>query len=161
MDRFIIFIVFLAGVTGYAMMRGGMPERLTALALAMAYLLSVGLQSAMPARYAHVEIGIMAVDLTLFGVLVALALYADRWWTLWVAAMQGLGAGAHVIKAIDSETIRVVYAILAVAWSYPIVLLLLIGTVRHQQRKHRGGDLDWSTQAMRNQQGQVAGDHNI
>ncbi len=142
-------------------MRGGAPERLTAIALAGAFLLTLGLQSSMSARFVHVEFGILAVDIGLFGVLVALALYADRWWTLWVAAMQGLGAGAHLIKAIDSETIRVVYAILAAAWGYPIILLLLVGTVRHQRRKMSGGDLDWSAQAASGHSRQVAGDHNI
>ena len=161
MDRVYIFLGLQLAVSGYALLRGGAPERVTAIALTLAVALGMALQASFPARFYHVDLGVMAIDVALFGVLVALALYADRWWTLWVAAMQGLGAGAHIIKAIDSDTIRVVYAILAAAWSYPIIVLLLVGTYRHQRRMADGGDLDWSAQAASGHSRQVAGDHNI
>ncbi|MGH6616845.1 hypothetical protein [Sphingomonas sp.] len=161
MDRVYIFLGLQLLVSGYALLRGGAPERVTAIALTLAVLLGMVLQVSFPTRFYHVDLGVMAIDVALFGVLVALALYADRWWTLWVAAMQGLGAGAHLIKAIDSDTIRVVYAILAAAWSYPIILLLLVGTIRHQRRMARGGDLDWSAQAVTNHHRQHSGDHQI
>lgn len=148
MLRIYLFNVFLILVSLYAVFRGGMPERITGMALVLAGLATFSLQGAAPNLFYRVEFGVFLIDLLLFGVLLATAIHADRWWTLWVAAMQGLGTGAHLVKALNPDTMRVVYAILSAAWSYPIILLLLAGTIRHGRRVARtGADLDWSAHA--------------
>src|SRR5882757_6401817 len=149
MERVIIFNMLQLLVSLYAVRRGGAPERITAIALVIAALATYGLQRSFPSRFYNVEGGVLMIDLALFGVLIAVALHADRWWTLWVAAMQGLGAGAHLVKALNPDTLRVVYAILSAVWSYPIIVLLFLGTVRHCKRVASGsGDLDWSMQGQ-------------
>lgn len=132
-------------VSGYAVMRGGAPERLAgilqlaAAALTRAFFLSSG------SPYLTVEFGILAVDVALLAALVALALYADRFWPIWLAALQALGAGAHLVKAIEPSVVSMAYAILVIAWSYPMVIILAVGTLRHRRRLAAvGADLDWS-----------------
>ncbi|MEG8019231.1 MULTISPECIES: hypothetical protein [unclassified Sphingomonas] len=89
----------------------------------------------------------MIVDLVLLAVMIAITLKADRFWPAWATALHALGTGAHLARAISPDVIRLVYAVLSAAWSYPIVLLLVIGTVRHSRRiRARGWDLDWSRQ---------------
>ncbi|MEG8053755.1 hypothetical protein QP185_11650 [Sphingomonas aerolata] len=98
-------------------------------------------------EFVDVEIGIMTVDIVLLGVMIAITLHADRFWPAWVTALHALGTGAHLARAINPDVIRLAYAVLSVMWSYPIVLLLAVGTMRHARRvRSRGWDLDWSRQ---------------
>ena len=116
----------------------GLSLLLAALATRMFHALGAG-------RFIDVEIGIMTVDIVLLGVMIAVTLHADRFWPAWVTALHALGTGAHLAKAINPDVIRLAYAVLSVVWSYPIVLLLIIGTMRHSRRvRLRGWDLDWS-----------------
>ena len=131
--------------TVYAFWRGGAPERLTGLSLLLAALATRMFHVLGAGRFIDVEIGIMTVDIILLGVMIAITLHADRFWPAWVTALHALGTGAHLAKAINPDVIRLAYAVLSVVWSYPIVLLLIIGTMRHSRRvRRRGWDLDWS-----------------
>ena len=131
--------------TVYAFWRGGAPERGTGLSLLLAALATRMFHVLGAGRFIDVEIGIMTVDIILLGVMIAITLHADRFWPAWVTALHALGTGAHLAKAINPDVIRLAYAVLSVVWSYPIVLLLIIGTMRHSRRvRRRGWDLDWS-----------------
>lgn len=132
-------------VSAYAVFRGGAPERLAGiLQLGAAALTRMFFLSSV-APYLTVELGILLVDLVLLGALVALALYADRFWPIWLAALQALGAGAHLVKAFEPSIVSMAYAILVIAWSYPMVIILAVGTLRHRRRLAKAGvDLDWS-----------------
>jgi hypothetical protein len=144
-ERVQLFFLVQGLATLYALLRGGAPERIAGLALATSALATLALQDAAGSRFFRAEVGVLVIDVLLFSVLLALAVFADRFWTFWLAALQGLGTLAHVIKGIDVAMIRVVYAILIAGWSYPMILLLLLGTGRHQRRVKRfGRDLDWS-----------------
>jgi hypothetical protein len=147
LDRVWIFYAIQVAASGYALWRGGAPERLTGLALLAAAASTGILQRDSPSLFSGLEIGVMIVDLLLLMAMVAITLHADRFWPAWITALHALGSGAHLAKAISPDVIRLVYALLAAAWSYPIVLVLVIGTLRHSQRiRARGWDLDWSRQ---------------
>ncbi|WP_375395189.1 hypothetical protein [uncultured Sphingomonas sp.] len=129
----------------YAFLRGGAPERLAGGLLLIAALLTRIFFLGSVSPYFGIEIGILAVDVVLLVALVMLALYADRFWPIWLAALQALGAGAHIAKAIDPTVVSMAYAILLSVWSYPMVLILAAATLRHQRRiAVAGSDLDWS-----------------
>ena len=147
MDRGWVFYAIQVVASGYALWRGGAPERLTGLALLIAAASTGFLQRDFPSLFVGVEVGVMIVDVLLLLAMIVITLYADRFWPVWVTALHALGSGAHLAKAISPDVIRLVYAVLAAAWSYPIVLVLVIGTMRHSQRiRARGWDLDWSRQ---------------
>lgn len=147
MDRVWVFYAIQIGASGYALWRGGAPERLTGLALLIAAVSTGLLQRDFPSLFSGVEVGVMVVDVLLLLAMIGITLRADRFWPAWITALHALGSGAHLAKAISPEVIRLVYAVLAAAWSYPIVLVLVIGTMRHSQRiRTRGWDLDWSRQ---------------
>lgn len=145
MSRVLLFNMLQMLASGYALMRGGAPERLAGIALLAAAFATrmFGQQSALP--FSSIEFGVLIVDLTLMAVLLILVLYADRWWTFWAAALHVLGLGAHLARVLSPDIERVAYAILTAAWSYPMLMLLVAGTYRHQQRKQwLGVDRDWS-----------------
>lgn len=148
MVRIAIFYLLQVLASGYAVARGGAPERIVGAGLLVAACASTGLNSGLPVRYLAVEVPILVVDLMLLALLLAVALRADRFWPLWVAALHGLGIGAHLVREFDSGVDRLVYGILLASWSYPIILLLWLGTLRHVSRSRRpSGDLDWTPRA--------------
>lgn len=129
----------------YAFVRGGAPERLAGALLLIAALLTRLFFLASISPYIGIEAGILAVDLLLLVALVTLALRADRFWPIWLAALQALGTAAHIAKAIDPGVVSLAYAILLSVWSWPMVLILAVATLRHQRRLATfGRDLDWS-----------------
>ena len=147
MDRVWLFYAIQIAASGYAILKGGAPERLTGLALLLAAGSTGLIQRTIPALFSGLEVGVMLVDLTLLAVMTVITLKADRFWPAWVTALQAVGTGAHLARAVSPDVIRLVYAVLSAVWSYPIVLLLVIGTIRHSQRiRAHGWDLDWSRQ---------------
>jgi hypothetical protein len=130
----LFFNALLAGSCGYALARGGPPERIVGAALLTAYAATLASYSDLASRFYTVERGVFAVDLLLLIVLVAVALRADRGWPLVLAGLQLDGVGAHLLKLLDVQMIRVAYALMIAAGSYPMVILLAIGTWRHRQR---------------------------
>ena len=147
MDRVWIFYAIQVAASGYALWRGGAPERLTGLALLAAAASTGILQRDSPSLFSGLEIGVMIVDLLLLMAMVAITLHADRFWPAWITALHALGSGAHLAKAISPDVIRLAYAVMSVVWSYPIMILLMVGTVRHSRRiRAQGADLDWSRQ---------------
>ena len=149
MERVVFFFLLQTLASTYAVFRGGGPERAVGISLLMAAVIGVVIQSPFIVRFLDVEWGILVIDLILLAVLMAVALNADRYWAMWLAALQALGAGAHFVRGVDGEVARFVYAVLLAGWSYPMILLLIVGTYRHQRRLAANGfDVDWSFRAQ-------------
>lgn len=148
MERIILFNTLLLLASGYALLRGGAPERIVGLAMLVAGGLTRLSYHAdylpAPDYFAVVHWGVLVIDLALLGVLLAVALHADRFWTLWLVAFQALGTGGHLVRGLDHGIEPVAYAILLASWSYPMILLLVLGTARQARRRRQGGGRDWS-----------------
>lgn len=96
--------------------------------------------------YMSVESGVFLVDVACAVAFVALALWANRYWPLWIAGLQLLGVSAHAVKLAYPDVIPRAYAFVTVFWSYPMLLLIVLGTFRHQQRLTKfGADRSWSS----------------
>lgn len=145
--RVAIFSALLILASLFAMVRGGAPERIVGAALLLAFGASIGMQQPLASRFVAVEWGIFAADLLLLLVLLGVALHADRFWTLWLAAFHMLGTGGHLVRSLDHGIEPIAYAILLASWSYPMILLLVIGTARHARRCKLGHERDWSGHA--------------
>lgn len=150
MDRIALFNLLQFAATSYAVTRGGGPERLVGSAMLAATLMTRVAQSEMATRFAGIEFGVFAIDAALLVALLYVAVHADRYWTMWMAALHALGTGAHLVRLVDEDVLRFVYALLTAAWSYPMIALLVAGTFRHRRRlREDGRDLDWSIQGDR------------
>lgn len=130
---------------GYAFWRGGPPERIGATIFVAAVVLTRVAVSGAATRFSSIEAGILFVDVATLVALLALALRANRFWPLWVTALQTIGATAHAVKLADPEVIRWAYAFALAFWSYPMLFLLALGTWNHQKRLAKYGvDKSWS-----------------
>lgn len=145
MLRIAIFLILLLGTCGYALWRGGAPERIAAGSMLAATIASAVFRSDIDGRFIELEIGLFLVDAILFAILLAVMLRADRGWPILICALHLCTVGAHGVKFIDSEMIRVTYVVMVTAWSWPMVIALGIGTWRHRRRiAINGYDRDWS-----------------
>jgi hypothetical protein len=146
----ILYFSLLAICWLYAWFRGGPPERIGATILAVGSVLSLAALSRGAGRFGSVEFGIFLVDVaTLVGFLI-LALLAKRFWPLWLTALQAVGIAGHAVKLVDTATIPLAYAFILALWSYPMLLLIALGTWRHQRRLARfGTDPSWSSSFAR------------
>jgi hypothetical protein len=85
-------------------------------------------------------LGVIATHLVVFGGFLWVALRSERFWPLWIAGLQLTTILGHVLKAIDAHLFSRAYGAALVFWSYPIVLILAIGTWRsHRRRLHEDG----------------------
>jgi hypothetical protein len=144
MLRNIFFYIALLAVAAYALWRGGGPERSVAalfLAAAIATILVLPTQGI----FHDVATGILLVDSALFLCLLAVAMRAERFWPLWMTALQGIAVAGHGAKAVNPHVIPITYVILLAFWGYPMVALLAIATWRHQRRlKKYGTERSWT-----------------
>ncbi|MGN6690926.1 MAG: hypothetical protein ACTHJU_08300 [Sphingopyxis sp.] len=145
MLRIANFLILLLGTCGYALWRGGAPERIAAGAMLAATIASAVFRSDIDGRFIDLEVGLFLVDAILLAVLLAVMLRADRGWPILICALHLCTVGAHGVKLIDSEMIRVTYVVMVTAWSWPMVIALGVGTWRHRRRLLiNGHDRDWS-----------------
>lgn len=143
----VFFLVLLLACCGYALLRGGAPERIAGGLLIGAFAVDELVHRLIDGRlYATVELGSMFVDLALLVALVVLAHRSTRYWPLWVAGWQLAAVIAHIAKLLDPTMQATGYAVQAQVWGYPMVLALGAGAMRHRLRR-RAGDPDpaWKT----------------
>jgi hypothetical protein len=129
-----LYIALLALSCGYAVYRGGRYERLVAAVCLLGTLATVVVNSPLNRMYVHVEGGALAVDLAVLAAFIAIALHSDRFWPLWVAGLQLTTSIAHFLKAIDPHLIPSAYGLAVRFWSYPILIILAVGSWRAHRR---------------------------
>ena len=129
-SRFYIFWAILLVTCGYALWRGRSDERIVAAVCLAATFLTGFTVSPLQVRYASVETGLMLIDVLMLLAFVWIALKSQRFWPLWVAGLQLVISVSHVFKYADLELMPRAYAAAAALWSYPILLILVIGTYR-------------------------------
>ena len=129
--RLLIFHALLVGACGYAWLRGRYDERLIATACIIANFASFGLRS----QYYDIELGVLVVDVLTFAVFTYVALRSDRFWPLWISGLQLTTSVAHSLKALEPDLFPIAYAYALRSWSYPILLILAIGTWRSHKRR--------------------------
>jgi len=140
----LIFNIVQILVCGYAWWRGGQPERVVALLL-MAAGLGTLLMPTVPRGFDQLHWRILAIDVALLAALGVVALRAARFWPLWLAAMHLIAIAVHFAKAYHPFLLPWIYAVAVGQLAYAMLALLLVGTIRHQHRRHAAGaDPDWS-----------------
>lgn len=135
--RIIIFWALLLLACGYALVRGRKYERLAAVVFLAATILSVVSRQALQVRYLTLDMGEVVIDSAVLIAVVAIALFSDRFWPLWVAGLQLVASTAHILKAITVDLPPWAYAIAERFWSYPILVILFIGAWRQHRRRLR------------------------
>ncbi|HIV76324.1 MAG TPA: hypothetical protein H9899_02245 [Candidatus Sphingomonas excrementigallinarum] len=145
MTHVYIFNLIQALVCLYALTMGGWPERATAVILLFASVATIVLRFDPSTSFHSVETLELVIDLTLMFGLMAIALLANRFWPLWLAALHLLAVGIHGVKGLDPMLVPWMYAAAGGKLAYPMLLLLAAGVMRHRWRLARyGSDPDWT-----------------
>ena len=130
----IVFRILLLATCGYALWRGRSDERIVALVCLVATIASRLAFSPLHVRYTSIETGLLLIDLGVLAAFVFVALRSPRFWPLWVAGLQLTSSTAHLMKAIDENLLPMAYGAAIALWSYPILIILAIGTWRGHRR---------------------------
>lgn len=130
-----VYLALLAASCGYALWRGDRDARIAAIVCVLATAATVLFLTPGSARYRLVEGGEMAVDLATLTAFVMLALHSRRFWPLWIAGLQLTASFAHMLRMADEALVPLAYAIAERFWSYPILIIIAIGTFRYQRRQ--------------------------
>lgn len=141
----VLFIALMVLATCHAIARGGGPERLAAAALILATCGTVLVDRGAGFTYAQIRWGLLWIDACLFLALTAVALTADRFWPMWMAALQFVAVAVHAERAYEPGILPLAYWWLIGKLSYPIILLLVAGVERHQSRLRAAlPEFDWT-----------------
>jgi len=147
-----VFIALWLVSTAYAVVRGGAPERLIAVAQFLAGLATPFATHWEPpgTHYGSVEVGVALIDAALFVMVTLVALLSARFWPLPQASMIGCDLLGHLAKHVAPDILPNAYYVIVAIWGFPTVILLMVGTWRHQARLVRyGTDPDWLWQLPR------------
>lgn len=140
-----LFLCLWLGVCGYALWRGGRPEQFVSLSFVVAFVLTVA-SDQLGYQWHGIQMGTFFVDVMLLIVLVAIALRANRYWPIGIAAMQALAVIGTLLMLADPHMVPLLYWLSSVVWAYPMLILLALGTVRHRNREKRlGPEPSWSS----------------
>jgi hypothetical protein len=148
--RILFFCTLLACVTGYAIRRGGAPERAVAIILIAGtfatWAVAIGVRGSTAGHFITVEHGILFVDCAMLVAFMAVSLSADRFWPLWMTALHAFGIVGHLAKAIAPDIMTNVYLAAHLFSAYPGLILLTLATYWHRRRvRETGHDRSWST----------------
>lgn len=130
---FWVFLVCMLGVCSYAVLRGGRDERIGAIALAVAAVIS---PLAMSQNWGGPEVGVVIVDIALLAALVALAMKSRAFWPIWAAGFQACAVSVHFVAAKMPTMLPIVYADALALWAYPVLTALAIGTLLEARGSH-------------------------
>jgi hypothetical protein len=127
-DTMLLFSCFVAWL------RGGTPERAAAALLFSAAALSWIVIGDGKRGFSHAEWGLFIVDFALALSLIGLALWADRYWPMWLSALQVVSVLMHPAFGLSQSKMAFAYAIASIFWSYPMLFILILGSIRHYKR---------------------------
>lgn len=149
--RLIVGMAFFAAAVGFALLRGGAPERWFASVLvAMLIVDRAGHPFLDATGLASVASLHLFIDLASFGAMVLVMIRARRLWPIWACSFQLLSLASHATSMMSAGLPPVIPAILGIAPNYLICASLVLGTVLHQaRRKRHGSDPPWRTSLPR------------
>lgn len=149
-----LYLILLVSVSGYTLSRGGVPEKIIAVLVVAASAASAVLLNLNQYVFGSKEVGVFVIDVILSVAVVMVALYAERFWPLWLSALLILSVLLQLAIWYAPHYYRVIYLILHALSAYPTLILLVVGTMRHRDRMIRHGlDPSWSPATQRSDPG--------
>ncbi|GAA4023194.1 hypothetical protein GCM10022280_24870 [Sphingomonas swuensis] len=127
-----LFNLLLLAVVALTWWRGRFDERAAGLICVAGNLATMLVAQSMATRFQSFDLLAFLVDLCVLGAFVALALRSERFWPMWVAGLQLTATSVHLLKLVSPDLMRFVFGAALAFWSYPIILLIAVGTLRTQ-----------------------------
>lgn len=124
-------------VTAFAFLKGDESERIGAGAYILGFLASLLMQDTGQLR--GTNWALLAIDVTMLGVLAGLAWKTNRAWPVWACAMQSVIVLSHVLTIVDVRPpLSAFYAVINLA-SYGLLTSIAVGTFwAWQDRRAQG-----------------------
>lgn len=145
--RIAVQVVLAWTVCLAALIWGGGPER--AVAITWLVVFELGLRF-LPGwfgvyfRYESIELWLFFGEIIACAMFVAIALSANRNYTLGIAAMQLLAMTAHFARGLAESISPIAYVVMVAVPGWAQLLLLAVGLARHVLRKRKYGEYrDW------------------
>lgn len=129
----LFYFILLLLVSAYAWARGGREEKLAAIICIAASIASLAVFLPISVSYDDFQPAVAIVDLAVLAGFIMISLRTPRFWPLWVAGLQLTSATGHVLKLVEPGLLPVAYGASLAFWSYPILLILALGTWRAGQ----------------------------
>lgn len=142
--RVAVFLLIMLVAIGYALRKGGGPERAMAAIAAVMIASDQALHLLIAPEYAALDIGHLTIDIFGASATMFLAMIAYRFWPMIAAALHILPLLAHLSRYFDIALHPAAYMIMQVASSWPVAPLLIVATWRHQRRvRQHGSEPSW------------------
>ena len=125
-------------VVAYCWRKGGQPERAAAMVLPAMYLLDPIYHAiwGQVTTYDRINVGHLVIDAAAFLAFLAIAVRADRLWTIWLASTQLIAVLSHFLQGV-APMHPWVYAAMNRGPSWLEIMLLFAGTALYQRRMKR------------------------
>lgn len=120
-----VWTVAIILVSGFALVVGGRPERLVAVANLVAWVATLGLGRGQD--WLQAQWGVLAVDVGFFLFLTYLAVTSGMNWLLFAAAFQLLGTATHFAMVVGEGFQSRTYVWALIIWSYLVLMSLAVG----------------------------------
>lgn len=130
--RPMLYGLIMWAVTLYAFRKGGWEERLAAISSVISSYLSV-LVADPNGSFLHVEGPMAIVDTCSLALLMLIALRSNKFWPLWIAAIQGVSVLGHLAPLIPNMQRATSYNAVAL-WSYPAWIILAFAVRNHNRQ---------------------------
>ena len=129
-------LVLMILVAAYCWLRGGQPERAAATVLPAMLLLDMIYHAIWGevTAYDRINLGHLVIDMAALLVWLAIALRANRWWTLWLVSAQTIAVLSHFLRGAVEAMHPWVYAAMNRGPSWLEIALLFLGTALHHRR---------------------------
>ncbi len=135
--RFWVQLVAIILVAAYCWRRGGQPERAAATVLPAMIVLDLIYHAIWGevTTYDRINLGHLVIDSAALLAWLAIALRANRWWTLWLVSAQLVAVLAHFLRGTVEAMHPWVYAAMNRGPSWLEIILLFVGTALHHRRR--------------------------
>jgi hypothetical protein len=134
--RSIIFGLLLWATTIYVLWRGEREERIAVVGMFLNAYGTLLVVSPLATRFSNFETWVILVDAIFTAVLVWMALSSQKFWPLWLAAMQALATLAHFAPFVP-HIIPWGYGSAVAIWSYPMLIVLFVVTRLTYRQRYR------------------------
>lgn len=128
--RVYVFYLLLAGLVALTWWRGRGDERLAAAVCVGGTALTVLVGNKLDIHGSEFDLAAFIVDGAIFIAFLVIALRSERFWPMWVAALQLTTVVVHLLMILSPDLPGLIFGTALAFWSYPILLLIAIGTWR-------------------------------